>query len=128
MGIVVTLAPIEAPPQRSLRNRALTAGLWTMGSQAFDLGVSLLSNLVMTRLLFPEAFGLVAAATAPIVGLALISDFGIHAVVVQSPRGEEEEFLRSAWTFQLTRGVLVWVALVGLCVLLTVPAIHRWLP
>ena len=45
-----------------LRNRILNAGAWTVGSYAVELVTRLLSNLIMTRLLFPEAFGLVAAS------------------------------------------------------------------
>ena len=69
----------------------------------------------MTRLLFPEAYGLVAAASAPIVGLTLISDFGIHALIVQSPRGDQDDFLRSAWVFQFWRGIC---DLAGTCTVL----------
>ena len=69
----------------------------------------------MTRLLFPEAYGLVAAASAPIVGLTLISDFGIHALIVQSPRGDQDDFL----TFSLGISVLAWNRdLAGTCTIL----------
>jgi len=82
----------------------------------------------MTRLLFPEAFGIVAAAAAPIVGLALISDFGVNAVIVQSRRGEDDDFLRSAWVFQLLRGLLIWAILVAFCLVISIPAIHDRFP
>ena len=55
----------------------------------------------MTRLLFPDAFGVVAAATALIVGLQLLSDFGVRTVIIQSPNGEDSGFLRSGWSFKV---------------------------
>ena len=82
----------------------------------------------MIRLLFPEAYGLVAAASAPIVGLTLISDFGIHALIVQSPRGDQDDFLRSAWVFQFWRGIVIWLVLALFCALISIPLIHGLFP
>jgi O-antigen/teichoic acid export membrane protein len=81
----------------------------------------------MTRLLFPDAFGVVAAATALIVGLALLSDFGVRTVIIQSPNGEDSSFLRTGWTFQCLRGLLLWLILAPACALLYVPEIHSFL-
>jgi O-antigen/teichoic acid export membrane protein len=84
--------------------------------------------LILTRLLFPDAFGVVAAATTIIGGLQLISDFGVRAVIVQSPHGEDAEFLRTAWLFQCIRGALLWVVLLIICLALAVPGVHAALP
>jgi O-antigen/teichoic acid export membrane protein len=111
-----------------LRERALRAGLWTVGAYGLDLATRLLSTLVMTRLLFPAAFGVVAAATAIIVGLGLISDFGVRAVIIQSPRGENEDFLRSAWVFQGSRGIILWLVLLLICTVVSLPAVHSSFP
>jgi len=124
----VTSDVSQAQPPVRLRQRALTAGVWALGAHGFDLAVSMISNLIMTRLLFPEAFGIVAAAAAPIVGLALVSDFGVNTVIVQSRRGEDDDFLRSAWVFQLLRGLLIWAILVAFCLVISIPAIHDRLP
>ena len=108
----------------TLRQRALRAGVWTVASYGVELSTRLLTNLVMTRLLFPDAFGVVAAATALIVGLQLLSDFGVRAVIIQSPHGEDSEFLRSAWTFQFSRGVFLWLVLTIACALLSLSTVH----
>jgi O-antigen/teichoic acid export membrane protein len=117
-----------AAPQPRLRDRAIRAGAWTIGAYGSDLAIRLLSNLILTRLLFPDAFGVVAASSALISGLVLVSDFGIRAVVVQSTRGDQAGFLWSVWVFQLGRGVLLWLALVGVCALLGIPAVRNLLP
>jgi O-antigen/teichoic acid export membrane protein len=114
--------------QARLRDRVLTSGFWTLSGYGVDLCLRLLSSLILTRLLFPEAFGAVAAATALITGLVLISDFGLVAVVVQSPRGDQIDFLRSAWVFQLLRSIVLWIVLVGFCALLGLPPIRNLLP
>ena len=45
-------------------------------------------DLVLTRLLFPEAFGLMAIVNTMLAGLAMFSDLGLSISVVQSRRGD----------------------------------------
>jgi len=75
----------------------------------------LISNLALTRLLFPEAFGLMALVQVVMAGLTMMSDLGLKAAIVQHERGEELPFLRTAWTLQVIRAQLlaVLVALSG---------------
>jgi O-antigen/teichoic acid export membrane protein len=115
-------------PETRLQDRVLKAGSWTLAGYGVNLCVRLLANLILTRLLFPEAFGAVAAAAALTMGLALITDFGVGPVIIQSPRGEQVGFLRTAWVFQLWRCTLLWIILLGLCALLHLPAIRNLLP
>jgi O-antigen/teichoic acid export membrane protein len=112
----------------TLRQRTLRAGAWTAASYGVELSTRLLSNLILTRLLFPEAFGVVAAASTIIGGLQLMSDFGVRAAIIQNPHGEDVEFLRTAWLFQCIRGVLLWLALIVICGTLALPSAHSILP
>ena len=73
-------------------------------SQALRLG----SNLILTRLLFPEAFGQMALVSVFIQGLQMFSDMGTGAAIVQNPRGDDRRFLDTAWTIQVVRGLLLW--------------------
>jgi O-antigen/teichoic acid export membrane protein len=111
-----------------LRIRILKAGAWTVGSYSIEIVSRLASNLILAHLLFPEAFGLVAASSSIIVGLALFSDFGIRAVVIQSPRGGTPSFLRSAWVFQVSRGVVLWLFLFTICAIIDMPAVRELFP
>src|SRR5690606_18475508 len=67
------------------------------------MGVRLGSSLVLTRLLFPAAFGLSAMVVTVISGLIMISDLGIAPAVIRSPRGEDPRFLRTAYALQVLR-------------------------
>jgi O-antigen/teichoic acid export membrane protein len=71
------------------------------------------SNLIITRLLLPEHFGLMALVTTFLVGLALFSDTGVGPNIIQNPKGEEPIFFNTAWTVQAIRGVLLWVVAVA---------------
>lgn len=88
---------------RALRSSALTVfGFGT--SQVFRLA----SNLILTRLLFPEAFGMMALVMVFLQGLAMFSDVGVGPAIMQSKRGDEPAFLNTAWTIQVFRGFALW--------------------
>ncbi|PZN97010.1 MAG: polysaccharide biosynthesis protein [Alphaproteobacteria bacterium] len=92
----------------SLTARALRSSMLTIGGYGFAQVVRLLSNLVLTRVLFPEAFGLMGLVTVILTGLIMFSDFGIGAAIAQSGRGDDPDFLDTAWTLNLIRGVLLF--------------------
>jgi O-antigen/teichoic acid export membrane protein len=94
-------------PQKSLRRRILTAGSWTLGGFAVERALRLGSNLVMTRLLAPEAFGLISMVVAVQLLVDMISDIGIRQSVVRHKDGEDPHFLRVAWTVQILRSGVV---------------------
>lgn len=94
----------------SLRSLAQRGAFWSLtafgGSQLLRFG----GNLALTRLLYQEAFGVMALVTALLSGLQLFSDVGIGPSIIQSSRGDDRDFLNTAWTVQAIRGVLLWVA------------------
>lgn len=106
--------------RRSLFTRALHGSALTAGSYALMQFLRLASNLILTRLLFPEAFGLMALVSVFMVGLAMFSDMGVGPAISQSPRGDDPDFLDTAWTIQVARGVLLW----ALTAVLGWPAAH----
>ncbi len=69
--------------------------------------IRLVSNLILTRLLFPEAFGLMALVQVVTAGLAMFSDIGLHASLIQNKRAEEPAFFNTAWTIQILRGLVL---------------------
>jgi O-antigen/teichoic acid export membrane protein len=98
-------APLPSIFARAMRGSAFTAMGYAAG-QALRLG----SNLILTRLLFPEAFGLMTLVTVFVVGLMMVSDVGIGPSIAQNRRGDDPEFLNTAWTIQVLRGALLWLA------------------
>ncbi len=100
---------VPGPSVATLRSRAAVGTAWSMGGYAFGQALRLASNLVLTRLLFPEAFGLMALVNVFLQGLQMFSDLGTGASVIQDRRGDEQEFVDTAWTVQVARGVLLWL-------------------
>jgi O-antigen/teichoic acid export membrane protein len=93
---------------KNLKQRAIHASMWTMGGYATSQGIRLATNLIMTRLLVPDMFGVMSIVTVVIVGLALFSDLGFSQSIIQSKRGDDPVFLNTIWSVQIIRGVVLW--------------------
>lgn len=98
----------------TLRRRVLHSGSWTLAGYGVSMALRFGGNLILTRLLFPEAFGMMGIIQAVIFGIWMLTDVGIGPSIVQANKGHEQSFLNTAWTVQVMRGVLIWV---GLCAL-----------
>lgn len=94
---------------KSLRHLAIRGTAWTILGFGASQVIRFVGNLALTRLLFPEVFGLSALITSFLIGLQMFSDLGVGQSVVQNSRGDEKEFLCTAWTVQIVRGVLLWL-------------------
>ena len=112
----MSASPIENHPEEppkteapSLMQRVLRGSMWTVGGHVISQVMRLGSNLIISRLLFPEAFGLMALVYTFITGLAMLSDLGVFPNIVQSKRGDDPTFLNTAWTLNAIRGTALWL-------------------
>lgn len=114
--------PAAAPPPDNLRGRTISSSLWTLGGYGAANIIRLGSNLVLTRLFLPDVFGLMALINIFIQGLQMFSDVGIAPSIIQNPRGDDKDFLNTAWTIQVIRGGILWI---GSC-LIAIPLAHLY--
>ncbi len=99
-------------------NKKISSGAaWTIFHFGSQKVIQLISNLILTRILFPEAFGLMALVNVFLVGLDMFSDLGLRAAVIQKSNGADKDFLKTAWTLQVIRGFGIF----GVAVLLAWP-------
>lgn len=116
----------------TLKQRVLHSGSWTLvgygASQALRLG----GNLILTRLLFPEAFGMMAIINVACYGMTVLVDMGLGQSIVQNKRGNDPAFINTAWTIQIILGVLIWTGLsilaLPIATLYNVPQLAAMLP
>lgn len=83
--------------------------LWTLGSYGVSMALRFGSSLLLTRLLLPDVYGLMALVYVFLTGLYLFSDIGIGVSIVQNERGDDPAFVNTAWTIQIIRGICLWV-------------------
>jgi O-antigen/teichoic acid export membrane protein len=98
----------------TLSSRARSGAAWTVLGFGAGQAIRLAANIVLAALLFEEAFALMAIVTAVMQGLAMFSDIGLQPSVVRSQRGDEPEFLNTAWTIQFIRGLLLFIGALAL--------------
>lgn len=91
---------------RALRGSAIS-GMGHVTGQVLRLG----SNLILTRLLFPDAFGLMALVTMLVVGVIMMSDMGLAPSIMQNKRGDEPSFLNTAWSVRVMLHGFYFVAM-----------------
>lgn len=109
---------MSLPKPVTLKQRVLRAGGWTLAGHGLGQFIRLASNLVMTRLLVPEMFGVMLIATTVTMVLSMLSDLGVRQNIVQSRRGDDPAFLDTAWLFQIIRGFALWLIVLMLSVAL----------
>lgn len=101
----------------SLKKQAIRGTIWTIAGYGAGQVLRFGSNIVLTRLLAPKLFGLMALVNIFIVGVQLFSDVGVNFNVVQNKRGDDPDYLNTAWTIQLIRGAVLCVV----CLLIAWP-------
>ena len=101
----------------SLKKQAVRGTIWTVFGYGSSQGLRFAGNLILTRLLVPDLFGLMALVQIFIRGLSLFSDIGIRPSIIRSDRGDDPIFLNTAWTIQVIRGFGLWIG----CLIIALP-------
>lgn len=127
--VAVSAASVpRAPALNILKRRALSAAGHTLLGHGLAHAMRLGSNLVTTRLLLPEMFGVMAIAQTVIVGLSLLSDMGLSQSIIQSRHGDEARFLNTAWAVQILRGGFIMALTLLASLLLYLGNLAGWTP
>jgi len=112
----------------TLRRRVLKAGLWTGSGYFISQLLRFGGNLLLTRLLMPDMFGIMAIGSLVMFGLGLISDVGLGPNVIYSKRGGDPTFLNTVWAVQIRRGILISSVALGVSAAIAVARHFRAFP
>jgi O-antigen/teichoic acid export membrane protein len=107
-------APSSELAPESSGSRAVRGGAFTLGGHVTVQGLRMGGQIVLTRLLPQEAFGLMAIVHTFRAGIDLFSDVGIGPSIIQNERGDDPRFLNTAWTIQAGRGLALF-AFAAIC-------------
>jgi O-antigen/teichoic acid export membrane protein len=81
----------------------LFATVFSFGAQgAIKLG----SSVVMTRLLQPEAIGVITILMAILYVIEMIADMALTVVLIRHEKGDDPRYVNTAWTLRLARASL----------------------
>lgn len=95
--------------QSSGAQRAFRASAWSFAGYGLTTALRFVSRLVLAKMLhIATPMGDVAIVMVILGGLEMISDLGIGLNIVQHRRGEDLDFLGTAFSLQAIRGVGMW--------------------
>jgi O-antigen/teichoic acid export membrane protein len=100
---------VETRADLGLESAAIRATFWTVIDYGCSMALRVVNSVVLTHLLMPESFGLMALVATLIVGISLMSDIGLGPSVIQSRRGDDPILLNTVWTLQVLRGVGIFL-------------------
>ena len=103
-----------SPAPEKLGKKAVAGSIWAVSGFAGAQVLRFTSSMILTRLLVPRDFGTMLLVTEFAQGLQMFSDIGIGPSIVRSDRGDDANYLRTAWTIQIVRGFFLWVCAVAL--------------
>ncbi|HFC12031.1 MAG TPA: polysaccharide biosynthesis protein, partial [Anaerolineae bacterium] len=92
-----------------LRQLTMRGAFWTFFGFGLKQILRFASRTILSYLILPELFGIMTVVNVFILGLDFFSDIGIIPNIVQSKRGDDPQFLNTAWTVQIGRGILLWL-------------------
>jgi len=84
--------------------------------------IKLGSSLILTRILNPDAYGVVAILLSIAFVVEMIGDINVTLFIVRDKNAEQPRYINTAWTMQVGRGVLNSTVL-----FLLAPIIASWL-
>ena len=70
-----------------------------------ERALRLVRNMILTRLLVPGQFGLMAIVVAASMALEALAEVGVKQSIIHHKKGGESEYLNVAWWFQVVRGL-----------------------
>lgn len=73
--------------------------------------IKLVSSIILTRILAPEAYGVIAALSSIVFAIEMFSDLGILALMIRHEKGDEPTYINTMWTVRLVRGCINCVIL-----------------
>lgn len=110
----ITIRSVDATPvaEVSVTRRLATPALWSLGGFAAVQIIRFASSVILTRILMPEDYGVMAVATSISVGVVLFSDLGTQIFLLQHAHAESPRYFNTAWTTGAVRGVALWLVTV----------------
>ena len=81
----------------------LFATVASFGTQAI---IKLGSSLILTRILRPEAYGIITILMSVAFVVEMIGDINVTLFIIRDKNAEEPNYLNTAWTLQLGRALL----------------------
>ncbi len=108
--------PSPSDDGKGLGKAAARGTIWVFGAFGLQQAARLGGNVLLSRLLFQEAFGIMRVLNVVVTVVGMLSDAGLRGSIIFHKRGDEPDFYNTAWTLQCLRGLAVAVVVSSLAV------------
>lgn len=92
----------------SFKSKVITSVMLSTAQFMARFGLQLVSIVVLARLLSPEIYGVFAVVLVFTYLLEMFSEMGLRSLILTKEGEVGPEFLRTCWTLQILRGVLIF--------------------
>ena len=90
----------------NLRTRVVQAGGWVLVGFVLDKLIATAQLMVLTRLLLPSDFGLMATSASILVATTTLTEFGLEQSLIARRKITQDD-LMTAWVIAISRGVVI---------------------
>lgn len=92
----------------NLKAKVFRGGAWLGGASFAEQMARFARNMILTRVLAPEAFGMMAIVMSAGSLIDTFTDIGIKDAIIQNPRGGEDRYLNAGWWMVVARGIVIY--------------------
>jgi lipopolysaccharide exporter len=92
-----------------LKAKTARGGFWLGTATAMEQSLRFIRNMILTRLLAPEAFGLMAIVLAINGFFDGFTSIGIGSSILQNPEAYSKKYLNGAWWLSFLRGTGIYI-------------------
>ncbi len=96
-----------------LRAKVMRGAVGLAAGSSSEQASRFVRNMILTRLLAPDALGLMAIVLSASSIINAFTDVGVRAALIQNPRGAEDRYLNSAWWLGMSRAILMYAIIFG---------------
>lgn len=89
----------------SLRAKATRGAVFLGSGSVAEQVTRFARNMLLTRLLAPSAFGVMAIVMSSAAIVGALTEVGLRAAVIQNPRGAEKAYLNAGWWMGIGRSL-----------------------
>lgn len=95
----------------TLKARVFRGGAWLASGSLAEQSTRFLRNIILVRLLAPDAFGTMAVVLSVSSAVQSFTEIGVREGLIQNPRGREPAYINAAWWISSSRALFIYALL-----------------
>jgi lipopolysaccharide exporter len=97
-----------------MKSPAMTGSLALGATHIAKIGLRLISSVILTRLLYPEAFGYMAIVMSAVLIISLSTDIGIKPFLIRYQGAISQSLQDVIWTLKVLRGAILYTVMIAI--------------